>query len=244
MALLQLLRRDLGTCLDTLLPAACPWCGRLLKPGTDQTSICEACRRGIIDCGPACCPRCSQPHATLAVSPHYCEVCLRMPPPFEKVHTVGRYQNSLKKAIHTFKYRDDPALAASLSHLLMDSLKKVSEDFQPKRVIPVPLHPRRLRQRGYNQALELAKPVARQLEVLLDNRLLERIRPTLPQQDLDARARRSNLRNAFALTGGLHGEDLLLIDDVMTTGTTARECGLALKRGGAGRIRIAVLGRA
>ena len=241
---MRLLRRELEQWLDTFLPLACPWCGRLLKPGSEKTAVCHSCRQGIFTTGNACCPRCLRPHATLSANHHHCEICLRTPPAFEKVHVVGLYQSSLKQAIQTFKYRDDPAMAASLGRMLADSLVGALDDFVPARILPVPLHHGRLRQRGYNQALELAKPVARILGIPCTAGLLERVRPTLPQQGLDARARQSNLRKAFAMRTPLDGEDILLVDDVMTTGATVRECSLVLRRGGAGRIRVAVLGRA
>lgn len=240
----HVLRQEFEQWLETFLPLACPWCGRLLASGAAKTDLCRACLEGILAAGGNRCPRCSRPHATLSASHHHCEPCLRTPPAFEKVHLVGLYQGSLKQAIHTFKYRDDPALAASLGRMLADRLSEALDDFQPERIIPVPLHASRLRRRGYNQALELAKPVARILRVPLAAKLLERVRPTLPQQGLEARARQTNLHQAFALRTPLDNADVLLVDDVMTTGATARECSLALRRGGAGRIRIAVLGRA
>jgi ComF family protein len=110
--------------------------------------------------------------------------------------------------------------------------------------VPVPLHPNRLRQRGYNQALEVARPIAQQLNVSIDTGLLQRIRKTPPQQGLSAIERRSNLRNAFDLTTTPSVRRILLVDDVMTTGETVRECCRTLRAGGVREVQVAVVGRA
>jgi ComF family protein len=112
------------------------------------------------------------------------------------------------------------------------------------RIVPVPLHPDRLRSRGYNQSLEVARPIARQMKIPLDTTLLQRIRKTPQQQGLSATERRSNLRNAFALTSRPSELRILLIDDVMTTGETVRECSRTLIAGGVGEVQVAVVGRA
>jgi ComF family protein len=111
-------------------------------------------------------------------------------------------------------------------------------------VIPVPLHRARLRSRGYNQALQLARQIGRQLDVPVAADLLRRTRATAPQQGLTAAARHGNLRGAFAVHRPLGGQRVLLVDDVMTTGTTARECAAALRAAGAASVDVAVLGRA
>jgi len=112
-------------------------------------------------------------------------------------------------------------------------------------IVPVPLHPTRLRERGYNQALELAKPLAREFSLVLAPGLLRRTRATAAQSDLDAVARRKNLRGAFEVdTSHATPAHVALLDDVMTTGTTLREAARTLKRAGIGRVDVWALARA
>jgi ComF family protein len=243
MLLPTFLQRNISECLAFFLPAACPWCGSLLPTGKKPDDLCSACSGSIQPLGP-CCPCCAVPLTTLGTISHYCGGCLKDPPSFRKVHAVGKHANTLKQAIHRFKYRDNPALNASLARLLNESLDKSLAGFQPDLVIPVPTPSRRLKQRGYNQALELARPVAKHLQIPLAIDLLQRSKSSATQQGLSAKQRQENLREAFALHTSLRGEKILLIDDVMTTTATARECARALIRGGAGSVHVAVLARA
>lgn len=244
MILAGYLQQELSRCIDLFLPAACPWCNSLLPAGKGHKDLCQPCLNGIWPLDPSCCPRCMQSHATLSTSGHHCEACLRKPPPFDKVHVVGKHAGKLKEAIHRFKYRDNPALNACMGQLMTSRLDTALDDFQPEMVIPVPSHPQRLRKRGYNQALELARPVAKHLQIPLAVNLLSRAKSTIAQQSLNAAQRQSNLHGAFTLSGKVNGKRILLVDDVMTTTATARECCHILRDGGAKEIHVAVLGRA
>ncbi|PLX72764.1 MAG: DNA utilization protein GntX [Desulfuromonas sp.] len=244
MSLLLCLQNDVQACIDLFLPAACPWCNRLLPGDRAPDDICPTCQQGVQPLPSSHCPCCAQPHATRSATRHYCENCLRRPPHFSKVYAVGCHIGTLKETIHRFKYRDNPGLSSSLGKLMIAELTTNLGHFRPDLVIPTPLHPRRLRQRGYQQALELAKPVAKHLHTPLEIHLLQRIKTTPPQQGQNAADRQGNLHKAFASNRVLSGEQILLIDDVMTTATTARECSKTLKEHGAGEIHVAVLGRA
>ncbi|NOR49989.1 MAG: ComF family protein, partial [Desulfuromonadales bacterium] len=147
-------------------------------------------------------------------------------------------------AVQRLKYRNQVTLARPLGQLLGKVVEEAGSDFGPDCIVPVPLHPNRLRQRGYNQALEVARPIAQQLNVSIDTGLLQRIRKTPPQQGLSAIERRSNLRNAFDLTTTPSVRRILLVDDVMTTGETVRECCRTLRAGGVREVQVAVVGRA
>jgi ComF family protein len=223
-----------------LLPPACLLCGQLLR---SKKSFCSTCLADMTPLGPAHCPCCAQPYP-VGSSSHLCGTCLKRPPAFSAVHAARIYQGATREAIQRLKYRNQLALAKPLGQLLGDAVIQESEVFSPNCIVPVPLHPRRLRKRGYNQACEIARPLARQLEVPLDLRLLQRIRHTPPQQELPAASRRSNLRNAFALTSSAAELCILLVDDVMTTGETVRECCRTLRAGGATEVQVAVFGRA
>ena len=239
----QFARDELRRCCDLLLPAACLLCGEALPVDAPAADFCPACQAGWPQPAPASCPVCAVAHHTLLLSHHHCEACLRQPPPFAQVHAVGPYAGTLQEAVQRFKYRGQLTLERPLGNRLVAALR-AGHATRPQLVIPVPLHRERLRSRGYNQALQLARQIGRQFDVPVAADLLRRVRATEPQQGLDAAARHSNLRGAFAAAGPVRGQRILLVDDVMTTGTTARECTAVLRSAGAAAVEVAVLGRA
>jgi ComF family protein len=160
------------------------------------------------------------------------------------VVAAGVYAGTLREAVHRFKFGGALALDRPLGGLLAARLAAEMPLWRPELVVPVPLHRRRLGERTYNQSLLLARELARQWRVAVPARLLLRTRPTPPQQGLTAAQRRRNLKGAFALRRPLGGERVLLVDDVLTTGATARECARMLLAGGAGEVAVAVLARA
>jgi len=235
--------RELRHCCDLLLPPACLLCGERLPHGAPASEFCPGCQAGLPQPAPARCPVCAVAYQTPIPSRHHCENCLRHQPPFTRVHAVGPYAGTLQEAIQHFKYRGQLPLERPLGRLLADTVLKGTAH-RPELVVPVPLHRHRLRDRGYNQALQLARQVGRQIKAPVAPDLLRRVRDTATQQGLDAVARRSNLRDAFAVTQPLSGQRLLLVDDVLTTGTTARECARVLLAAGAAGVEVAVLARA
>lgn len=238
MAILHRVRRELLGLLDLLLPPACLLCGRELG-GSARSGLCSDCRAGIHPIVPPCCPRCALPHGTAGGTDHLCEPCLREAPPFSKVYAAGIYEDTLRLAVQRFKYHGAVDLERPLGRLLAENT-----DFRPDLVVPVPLHRTRLRERTYNQSLLLAKVLGSRRQIPVAGRLLLRTRPTPPQQGLVLRERRRNLKGAFALRNRLDGERVLLVDDVLTTGATARECSRTLLAGGASEVAVAVLARA
>lgn len=237
------IRQGLAESVRMLLPPACLLCGRLLPANHDKLSFCHPCFSSIDPLNTAHCRCCAQPFPD-ATSNHLCSNCLKRPPSFSCVHTAGAYQGSLKDAVQKLKYQNQLTLASPLGQLLCKAIVLSENGFKPDHLIPVPLHPSRLRQRGYNQALELARPVAEQLGVTINTSLLQRIRKTPQQQGLSATERKSNLRGAFTLTEEVNASRVLLIDDVMTTGETARECSRTLLSGGITEVQVATIGRA
>lgn len=235
--------RDFRHCCDLLLPPACLLCGGRLPAGVAATDFCPTCQAGVPQPAPARCPVCAIAYRTLTPSLHHCESCLRQQPPFTRVHAVGPYAGTLREAVQHFKYRGQLPLERPLGTLLTETLLGAGvQSFNL--VVPVPLHKDRLRERGYNQALQLARQVGARLKMPVAPELLRRVRATATQQGLDAVARKSNIRGAFTVTAPLTGRQLLLVDDVLTTGATARECARVLRAAGAAAVEVAVLGRA
>jgi ComF family protein len=230
--------------LQLFLPAVCLLCQERLPDGHPADRFCPACLASLATPTPASCPCCAVAHRTPVPSRHLCETCLRDPPPFTTVYALGPYQGLLRTAVHRFKYREGLILERPLGQLLAETVQQRCAGERPDLLLPVPLHPDRLRRRGYNQALQLARQVGRHCAIPLAPAGLRRLRETPPQQGLGARVRHTNLRGAFTVAAPVAGRHVLLIDDVMTTGTTARECAGVLRQAGAASVAVAVLGRA
>ncbi len=237
------LRRALSAGVDLFLPPACLLCGQLLPPGFDPQEFCAECQASMPPLGRSHCSCCSQPFPASS-SQHLCATCLQRPPAFSIVHAACSYQERVKDAIHQLKYRNQVNLAEPLGKLLGKSLEVAEVSFKPDCIIPVPLHPGRLKKRGYNQALEISRPLARKMQCPIDTALLQRTLKTPPQQGLTAAERRSNLRNAFIVTTTTSARKILLVDDVMTTGETVRECSRVLMKNNIAEVQVAVIGRA
>jgi ComF family protein len=237
------LRRALSAGVDLFLPPACLLCGDLLPPGFDPREFCAECQATMPPLGRSHCSCCSQPFPGTS-SQHLCATCLQRPPAFSIAHAACSYQERIKDAIHQLKYRNQVNLAQPLGKLLGKALETAEVSFKPDCIIPVPLHPGRLKQRGYNQALEISRPLARKMQVPIDTTLLQRTLKTPPQQGLTAAERRSNLRNAFIVTSTTSARNILLVDDVMTTGETVRECCRVLMKNNISEVQVAVIGRA
>jgi len=240
MALLNALRRAGGELLELLLPPSCSLCGRLLPRGSVAV-FCPGCRKHMPPLPPARCSRCALPFATSVPMQHLCGTCLRESnPAFATVHAAGRYEGLLRTAIGRFKYAGAVGLDRPLADLILAACDLPTVDL----LVPVPLHHDRLRRRTYNQSLLLARLLAARLQRPVAADLLRRNRATPPQQGLPADVRRRNLRGAFALAADPAGSRVLLVDDVLTTGSTARECSRVLRAGGASGVDVAVIARA
>lgn len=187
------------------------------------------------------CPGCGEIAAwpDLPLAP--CARCLTEPPPWRNFACHGPHQGLLRRLLIRLKFQDQIPLAHALGALLAGhpDLAELAADM----VIPVPLHRKRLAERGYNQALELARPLARALGLPLQPLLLRRIRATAPQVGSSREVRKRNILNAFAAERGVRGRHVLLVDDTLTTGATMAAATEALIRAGASAVSVAVLSR-
>lgn len=184
-----------------------------------------------------------------------CHLCERARPPFQQAVAYGVYEGTLRALIHLLKYEQIPTVAAPLGALLaksIESMKNVADFPDSLTVVAVPLHATKERQRGFNQTILLAENAARALHKLRSElhltmalRALGRQRGTESQSGLTPHQRRKNLRGAFfvAEPEQVIGRSVLLLDDIYTTGATARECTQTLLRGGAARVYVATLAR-
>jgi len=221
-----------------LLPPRCLVCGQAGSAGHD---LCAACIAAL-PWNEACCARCGlpMPEATPA-----CGRCLRKPPPLDRVIAVFRYAFPAAELLPRLKFHQDLAAGRELAAAMRAHIARILDESppRPQALIAVPLHPSRLRQRGYNQALELARPLASAFAIPLLVDGLRRVRATPAQSELGALARRRNPRGAFAVGDGKLPAHVALVDDVMTTGATLHECARALRHAGVQRVDAWVAAR-
>ena len=238
----RLAGRGFGALLDQLFPWSCASC-----TAPARAAICDRCLDSVRWLEEPWCPRCGLP---LASPPsHVCTRCAADPPAFERLRAVACYRadreddDPIGRSLRALKYGRRRALAASLSTILADRFPFSPGDFD--RLAPVPLHVARLRERGFNQALLLARAPARRFGMPLDAMLLERVRATPPQVGLGLAERRGNLRGAFRVRAGrsVAGARVLLMDDVSTSGATADACAAALLDAGARSVDVLALAR-
>lgn len=218
-----------------LLPWRCLLCG---ASGTSGLDLCVDCAAELPR-NRSCCARCALP---LPLPTALCGPCQRHPPAWDAAWAPFRYAWPLDRLESRYKFGRDLAAGRVLCTVWQREPRTID---LPQLILPVPLHRRRLRQRGYNQALELARPLARILGVPCRHDLLLRQRATEAQTELDALARRRNVRGAFSLQEGVTmPAHVAVLDDVMTTGATLAECARVLKRSGVRRVDVWALARA
>jgi len=218
-----------GTPAPPHTPPACPDCLAALRPRTG--GYCLHCGELFADEALPCAP---------------CAACLATPPPWRSLTFVAGYDGLLRRAMLQFKFHAALEAGALLGSLLARRCT-ATEALRAglDAVVPVPLHTARLRERGFNQALELARPVAAHLNTPLLSDLLQRPLPTPHQTGLDRDMRKANMHKAFAVTPGHHieGWHILVVDDIMTTGTTVSAAARHLLQAGAASVHVAVVAR-
>jgi len=224
------------------LPSECLLCG---GPASGEVpNLCRSCAGELLRNDP-CCPVCALPFGQAVGHSGLCRACSRRPPPFVRVVAPFLYTGGIRDLVIRLKFRGELAAARTLGALLVEHVPARGET-APRAILPVPLHPARLRGRGFNQAVEIARPLARALHRPLLAHEVERRRATAPQSELDtALARRRNVRGAFRVGGRVARlRDVAIVDDVMTSGATLGEMARALRRAGIERVSVWVCARA
>ncbi len=230
--------------LHFFFPPICTLCsGRLVE--SDQV-ICDRCRQELSHLMEPICRRCGSPSVTRASDT--CPLCRKVKPAFDCARAAARYCGPAEQLVHEFKYNERLELAPVMAQIMYGAWQRLLAFDLPDVVIPVPLHPVRQRERGFNQAELLAAPLAALFQKPVISDAVVRVRPTLTQTHLGLRARMENVEGAFAAAIGsdarLRDKCAALIDDVCTTGATGSACAAALKKAGAGRVILFTFARA
>ena len=217
------------------LPSVCVLCHQYHR---ETITICKQCATLLKPIGPAC-SYCALPLPDEQFL--VCGHCLQEKPAFDRTLTHYRFEEPLRTLLHEFKYHEALYLRNFLAKLMLDALPK--QVIQTQCLIPVPLHPKRLRQRGFNQAAELSKLLAKQLKIPCELRLCSKVINTVPQVSVNSDERRKNLRQAFR-SKAIPYQQVTLVDDLVTTGSTANELARILKQEGVARVDLWCCARA
>ncbi len=238
---LRRLRKVLGRgALNFLLPPLCPRCS---MPVADEPAFCHACFSKLRFTKKPFCYACSFPFEGYVKHESLCFACQARPPAFDRAFAPLLYDDASSGPILALKHADQTQHVPLFARLMMSRAPRVFR--KSDLVVPVPIHPRRLRRRLYNQAALLARLVGRHWELPIACDVLERSRYTPPLGDLPPRRRLLILRRIFSCRQGyrVRGKSVLLIDDVMTSGLTAEFCARCLKRAGAKEVSVLTVAR-
>lgn len=218
--------------VHAILPHHCPLCGA----STLNRLLCTGCDADLSHYREPACPACALPTPGGQV----CGACLQRPPAFDRTLAAFSYHFPIDRLLHAFKYSGNLALV----EILAKPLAQLAADHpKPDLLMPMPLHPGRLKERGFNQSLEIAKPISRWLDIPLSADACQRTRDTPAQAGLKWKERRRNVRGAFACDLDLSGKKIAVLDDVMTTGATLNEISRILKGRGASDVSAWVVAR-
>ncbi len=262
-----LYNKHLKDLMRWFFPETCPLCAQQLgNKDAQNTPYCSQCTASLPYLKHACL-RCGQPFShtaaysdntatgyalnqlnsdididighehTASSSVDHCGKCISHPPSFDHCFSPFEYSAPISDEICRLKYAEQPQLATRLAELFVDEL--LAHDIeQPEALLAVPMHSKRLRERGYNQSLELAKQIAKRLEIPLINDLVRKKTHTRKQTTKTLIQRQSNLKNSFAILKNKHYQHLAIVDDVITTGTTVGEISKILKKNGVDYIQV------
>jgi len=229
---------------DALFPPLCIACKEVLTH-EEEKAFCISCSEQISYTSESRCPICGVTFPDSPAGDHWCGSCLEERPIYTFARAAVSYGGVVHDAILQFKYGGSITRGAALAALLADF--KFSDVDWPSfdLIIPVPLHMRRLRKRGFNQSLILARALGKKHHLPVDFSLLKRQKMTQTQTGLDRKEREQNIRGAFAVAHPekIAGQNIILVDDVLTTGATVNECARVLQKAGAARVAVITLAR-
>lgn len=239
------MKRILAGLSDIIFPPRCLTCDTVLEYH-QHLPFCGACYAKIHFIESSVCPRCGIPFAGADGGSHLCGDCILSKTFYAAARAVGRYETTLLEAIHRFKYNGRIHVGEILGKLMAEFTYPAFDIREYSLIMPVPLHPKRLRERGFNQSVILAREVAGRLHIPLDFMTLKRHVYAEPQISLGKKEREVNVHGVFSVadTGKVAGQRIILVDDVYTSGSTVKECARALTKSRAERVAVLTLARA
>ena len=214
--------------LRLLWPEICPFCGKVNRKG-----ICPVCKKRVkkLIVGQPVCMKCGKP--VRKTEQEYCLDCMNTEHYFNRGRALWLHRPPVNHSIYQFKYHNQRAFGKYYAEEMMRQFSSVICEWNPDLIIPIPLHYKRRRKRGYNQAYILAKELGKLSGVPVEEKILQRIKYTNPQKKLDHKTRKSNLHNAFRVIKDIRGvRNVVIVDDIYTTGNTIDEAAKKLKEAG------------
>ena len=211
----------------------------------EKGDICDECLSGFDRLSHPFCTICGVPFKSKVEEDHLCEKCLRKRPYYDLLRAPYLYEDKIMDAVHLIKYSGKSTILKTLGPLLGAFVKDLIGDTKDMVLIPVPLHKKKLKQRGFNQSVLIAKAVSAFIGAEPELYTLTRIKYTESQTGLSLEQRRKNVKGAFEVRGDkvIHGKTVILVDDVATTGNTVNECARMLKKAGSKKVYGLVLAR-
>jgi len=238
--------------LSAIFPSRCLLCHKTVdQPGERAViEICQSCFAGLPH-NKTSCICCAVPLADDVTNTVLCGRCIRIHPTFDYAYSPLRYEADVVGLVHQLKFSEKITFARSFGEIMVEFLlsrlsaeNTLSTQIYPECILPVPLYKSRLRLRGFNQSIELARVLSKRLHIPIEYDAVRRDRSTTSQTGLDASARRKNIKGAFSVTQNFTAKHILIIDDVMTTGSTVNELAKTLKKNSVERVGVLSFARA
>lgn len=233
------MKKNIKYLFNYFFPHTCVFC--LETKNCLDRDLCEECRKELPLKKPGCkiCLADIANKNNIALLAKLCGNCIKNPPLFDQLFAPYSYQNPIDYLITKLKFNKKLIFANLLGKLMVEYLAAIYKNRQkPQIIIPIPLHKKRLRERGFNQALEISKPISKNLQIKIDRFSCQRVKNTVMQSLLPAKEREQNIKNAFAVTNQFKFTHVAVIDDVFTTGNTIREFCKTLKKSGVQKIDV------
>jgi len=240
--------------LSNLFPSRCIFCQKTVVQTAALTErqsqvpdmvqsleVCSSCYQALPH-NKTCCVRCALPLAEDIGSAVMCGRCIKKQPAFDYAHSPFRYQDEIITLVHQLKFSEKIRFSRSIGEMLMAHFSGKGE--MPDCLLPVALHPSRMRQRGFNQSIEIARVLSKKLVIPIEHSAIVRQKSTVAQTGLSAKQRQKNIRGAFSVVGALKYKHVLIVDDVMTTGVTVNELAKLLKKNNVERVGVLSIARA
>lgn len=229
---------------DVIFPPQCMGCAEILHPQNGKL-FCPACKEKIRFITGSLCPVCGTTFSNSPAENHLCGNCLENKTYFSCARAVVSYETIILHAIHQFKYGNNISVGALLASFMADFSFPDVDFTDYSLIVPVPLHIKRLRQRGFNQSLILARALAKKWQIPVNFSLLKRHKFTETQTGMNKTERKQNIKGAFEVRDkeNIAGKNIIIVDDVYTTGATVNECAKILIKAGAQKVTVLTLAR-